>query len=281
MNKAYNFIKDIFKFSFEKGISRHAKALTYSSVLAIVPLLTVFLSSFAKSSWINSARDGLQSLFLQNLFPAKITEAIGVYFLTMVHSAQTMKAFGMIGFIVIILFLFMDMEETFSDMAHGDIPKKRWYLRVTTIFSLLIVPILLFVLLGLFEWILQHSPSLVKSVAQDILRYPEVLKLLSGVFLWMWIFFLYRFLPHKVLNYKCLMLGSLLATFLIILLQQLFSWYLQIFKHYELIYGVFSIIPVFLLWMYLMWQLVLHCFVIALFCEVYQKRKTGFKNIEV
>ena len=280
MNNLLNFIKDVFNFSLEKGVSRHAKALTYSSVLALVPLLTVFLSSFAKSSWINSARDGLQSLFLENLFPARITEAIGVYFLTMVHSAQTMKALGMIGFIFIILFLFLDMEDTFSEMAHGDIDKKKWYLRIATIVSLLVVPILLFVVVGLFEWILEHSPNVVQSVAQDILKYPEFLKLLSGFFLWGWIFFIYRYLPHKRLNLRCLILGSLLATVSIVLLQQLFSWYLQIFKHYELIYGVFSIIPVFLIWMYLMWQLVLHCFVIALFCEVYQKKKTGFKNID-
>lgn len=59
----------------------------------------------------------------------------------------------------------------------------------------------------------------------------------------------------------------------IVLLQGLFSWYLQIFKHYELIYGALSIIPVFLLWMYLMWQIVLHCFVIAIFCEIYKEKE--------
>lgn len=281
MNKYLSFVKDVINFSVEKGVSRHAKALTYSSVLALVPLLTVFLSSFAKSSWMNKARDAMQNLFLENLFPEKIAETIGTYFLTMVNSAQKIQAFGMIGFVVVILFLFLDMEDTFLDMVHKK-ESKRWYMRLATIFSLLIVPILLFVVVGLFEWVLEHSPGIVQSIFQEILRYPEVLKMLVAVFLWAWILFLYKFLPHKKLNNRCLLIGSFLATVSILLLQLAFSLYLQIFKHYEIIYGVFSLIPVFLIWMYLMWQIVLHCFVIALFCEIYQKDKTGktgFVNI--
>lgn len=263
----------------DKGVSRHAKALTYSSVLAIVPLLTVFLSSFAKSSWINKARDAMQQLFLENLFPVTIAETIGTYFLTMVSAAQTIQAFGMVVFVVIILFLFMDMEDTFLEMAHEQ-EQKRWYLRVATVFSLLVVPILLFILVGLFEWMLEHSPSLVKAIFQEILQYPEVLKVIVGVFLWAWILFLYKFLPHKKIKLKCLLVGSFIAMAAILLLQLAFSIYLQIFKHYEIIYGVFSLIPVFLIWMYLMWQIVLHGFVIALFCDVYDEKRQEQKKIK-
>jgi len=275
LKKIWDFIKNVVDFSLKMGVGRHAKALTYSSVLALVPLLTIFLSSFAKSSWINSARDGLQHLFLKNLFPEKIAETIDTYFLTMAHGAQSLKAISMIGFIVVVLFLFIDIEDTFAEMVHGDVEKKKWYLRATTIISLLVVPILLFISIALFEWILEHSPQLVQIKMQEILVYPEVLRLLSAFFLWLWILFIYRYLPHKRLNNRCLMLGSLLATCSLVLLQVAFSWYLQIFKHYELIYGVFSIIPVFLLWVYLMWQLVLNCFIVALFCEISSKGIQG------
>lgn len=272
MKDLWNFIKDIILFSVNNGVSRHAKALTYSSVLAIVPLLTVFLSSFANSSWINMARDGLTNIFLENLFPEQITSAITSYFMVMVNSAQAMKSWGTIGFIVIILFLFMDMEDTFGELAHDKFVKKKWYLRATSIFSLLVVPLLLFAVIGLFEWMMSYSPEFIKGVLKTLFSYSEFLKVAGAVLLWAWIYFLYRYLPHKRLKSSCLLVGSMLCMVAIVLLQGLFSWYLQIFKHYELIYGALSIIPVFLLWMYLMWQLVLHCFVISMFCEVYKDR---------
>lgn len=273
MKEFWNFVKDIFWYSINNGVSRHAKALTYSSVLAIVPLLTVFLSSFAKSSWINAARDGLRDIFLENLFPVKITEAIGGHFMTMVESAQSLKTVGMIGFMVIILFLFMDMEDTFGELAHDNVEKKSWYLRVTAIVSLLVVPLLLFAFVGLFEWMLSYSSQVLKEFWHGVFSYSEVLKTAGGLILWGWIYFLYRYLPHRRIKSKCLFMGSLLCVVAIIALQALFSWYLQIFKYYELIYGALSLIPVFLLWVYLMWQVVLHCFVITMFAEDYSNRQ--------
>lgn len=273
MKEFGKFIKDVIVFSIQSGVSRHAKALTYSSVLAIVPLLTVFLSSFAKSSWINMARDGLTDIFLENMFPVQITSAITSYFMVMVNSAQSMKAWGMIGFIVIILFLFMDMEDTFGEITHNKRVKKKWYLRATSIFSLLVVPLLLLVVIGVFEWMMSYSPEVIKNMLRNLFSYSEFLKLAGAILLFAWIYFLYRYLPHKRVKSSCLFVGAFLCMMAIVLLQGLFSWYLQIFKHYELIYGALSIIPVFLLWMYLMWQIVLHCFVISLFCEVYKDKE--------
>lgn len=277
MKELWSFIKDVFLFSINNGVSRHAKALTYSSVLALVPLLTVFLSSFANSSWINMARDGITNIFLDNLFPEQITTAITNHFMVMVSSAQSLKAWGMIGFVVIILFLFMDMEDTFAELVHNRCEKKKWYLRATSIFSLLVVPILLLVVIALFEWMMSYSPGNIKSFLKTLFGYSEFLKLLGAFLLWAWIYFLYRYLPHKRIKSSCLAVGSFLCMVAIVLLQGLFSWYLQIFKHYELIYGALSIIPVFLLWMYLMWQIVLHCFVIAIFCEIYKENEDYIK----
>ena len=48
---------------------------------------------------------------------------------------------------------------------------------------------------------------------------------------------------------------------------KIFSYYISRFATYELIYGVFSIIPIFFLWIYLNWQITLYSLLIAHFID--------------
>ena len=268
--KAYYFIKDFVLFSLEKNVSRHAKALTYSTVLALVPLLTIFLASFASSKWVTMAKIKIQGLLIENLFPSEISNTFLNYFNVIVQQAASIKTLGLIFFFVTIIFLFLDMEESFVDLAEAEI-KKKWYLRIASIFSLFFVPITVFVIFGIIEWFFSKSPLLIQDIFFSILSYVLVIKTVVVTALWSWFYFLYRYLPHRRIPPKYLIIGSAFATLSFLFSQQLFGWYLNVFSSYQVIYGVFSVIPVFLLWLYLNWQITFYGFLIAFFCENYKK----------
>lgn len=271
--KAYYFVKDFIVFSLEKNVGRHAKALTYSTVLALVPLLTIFLASFASSKWVTMAKDKIQSLLIQNLFPSEISNTFLNYFNVIVQQASGIKTLGMIFFFVTIMFLFLDMEDSFADLAETD-TKKKWYLRVASVFSLFFVPLTIFVVLGAIEWFFSKSPLLIQDIFFSILSYGLVIKTVIILALWGWFYFLYRYLPHRRIPRSYLLIGSAFATLSFIVSQQLFGWYLNVFSSYQVIYGVFSVIPVFLLWLYINWQITFYGFLIAFFCENYKKTIT-------
>lgn len=274
MKKVYLFFKNLIVFALERNISRHAKALTYSTVLALVPLLTIFLASFASSKWVSMAQEKIQSLLIQNLFPAEISNTFLNYFNVIVQQASGIKTLGMIFFFVTIMFLFMDMEDSFADLAEND-SKKKWYLRVASIFSLFFIPLTIFVIFGFIKWFFSNSPVVIQNVFSTILDYAVVIKIVVLTSLWAWFYFLYRFLPHRKIEFKLLLLGSVFATLLFIISQQLFSWYLSVFSSYQMIYGVFSVIPVFLIWIYINWQITLYGLLLALYCEKYNVTHDG------
>jgi membrane protein len=271
--KPYYFIKDFIIFSLEKNVGRHAKALTYSTVLALVPLLTIFLASFASSKWVSMAKEKIQGLLIENLFPSEISNTFLNYFNVIVQQASGIKTLGMIFFFVTIMFLFLDMEDSFADLAETD-TKKKWYARVASIFSLFFVPLTIFVVFGAIEWFFSKSPVVIQDIFFSILGYSLVVKTGIITALWAWFYFLYRFLPHRRIPPKYLLVGSAFATLAFIASQQLFSWYLSVFSSYQVIYGVFSVIPVFLVWLYINWQITFYGFLIAFFCENYKKTIT-------
>jgi len=267
--KTYQFFKEFIIFALEKNISRHAKALTYSTVLALVPLLTIFLASFASSKWVSMAHEKIQSLLIQNLFPSAISDTFLNYFTVIVQQASEIKLMGMIFFFVTIMFLFLDMEDSFADLAQKEIPKK-WYKRAASIFSLFLVPITIFIVFGIIEWFFSKSPVIIQDLFLTVLNYSLVIKTLFVLALWAWFYFLYRYLPHRKIHTHYLLLGSAAATIAFFLSQQLFGWYLSVFSSYQVVYGVFSVIPVFLLWIYLNWQITLYCFSFAFFAQSYK-----------
>jgi len=69
--------------------------------------------------------------------------------------------------------------------------------------------------------------------------------------------FLYKFIPICRPSWQAAFLGSILVTLLVELLKFFFSLYLAWFPTYNLVYGAFSAIPIFLLWLFCLWIIVI------------------------
>lgn len=263
------FLHHLIKYAFDKEIGRHAQALSFSTVLTLVPLTTIFLGVLASSNWTNIAKKTLESLLENNLFPKAISLTFSTYINIFAAQAAGIKTIGLIFFIISICFLFMDMENSFSAVVDCKTNKK-WYLRVMSLFLLFIAPLLVFLLLGLSEWITNMSMRSIKEMLYTIAHYTATIKILFFFLTWAWFLFLYKVLPHKHIDFKSLCLGAFVATIAFNISQALFGLYMDNFSTFEIVYGVFSAIPVFLLWIYLNWQITLYGLLIAYFTTNHQ-----------
>jgi len=71
------------------------------------------------------------------------------------------------------------------------------------------------------------------------------------------LFVLYRFAPDYPVRWSDAMSGAVTAGIVLELLKRGFGLYVTTFPTYQTIYGALATIPIFLIWMYVMWNIVL------------------------
>jgi membrane protein len=70
-------------------------------------------------------------------------------------------------------------------------------------------------------------------------------------------FLLYRIIPHRHVPWRHALLGGAVAAFLFESAKQIFSYYVHAAPTYNLVYGAFAAVPLFLIWIYLSWLVIL------------------------
>jgi membrane protein len=81
--------------------------------------------------------------------------------------------------------------------------------------------------------------------------------LLPFLTVWLALIGLYKFLPHTRVRFRCVARGAFVATVLVQLARPLFSIYVAKVVTYEKVYGSLGAVPIFLLWIWLLWLIVL------------------------
>ena len=117
--------------------------------------------------------------------------------------------------------------------------------------------------MGIGEWISSMSFFHLQVLIDRFVQYHFLIKCILFIFLNIWFIFLYKVLPHKNISWTGLLIGAMSSTIAFTISQSLFTLYLEAFSTYQIIYGVFSAIPIFLLWIYLNWQITLYGLLIA------------------
>lgn len=260
--KYYDFIKKFILYAVNKEMGRHAQALSFSTVLTLIPLTTIFLGIFASSSLANIAKKTLETMLENNLFPNAISSTFSTYITVFTSQAANIQVVGLTFFILSICLLFRDMENSFSLIIDCKTTKK-WYFRLFSMFLLFFVPIFILFIFGFSEWLTSMSFKSIQDIIYHVIHYKIIIKFILFILTWGWFLFLFKVLPHKHIALKSLFIGSFIATIAFNISQILFGLYIDSFSTYEVIYGVFSAIPVFLLWIYLNWQITLYGLLIA------------------
>ena len=68
---------------------------------------------------------------------------------------------------------------------------------------------------------------------------------------------LYKFSPQVYVSIKHARIGGIVAAIMFEGAKQVFSIYIFSFPNYQLIYGALSFIPIFLLWVFISWAIIL------------------------
>lgn len=232
-----------------------AASLTYTTLFAVVPMLTVFLVIISSIKALEPARQQVQHLIYSNFLP-KSSIAFDKTLNSFAENSSNLTAIGVLFLFVTSVMMLTSIEDVFNriwritDRRNGIIG----FMRYWTIISL--GPILLGSAFALSSTVASMN-ILSNNFAGYQLDGTFFLGLLSYILIVAGFFFLYWTIPNRSVPLRSALIGGLFSGTIFTSLKSFFGYIMANFTSYELVYGAFAAIPIFLLWIYLSWNIVL------------------------
>ena len=231
-----------------------AAALAFTTLLSLVPLMTVGFAILAVFPAFDAWRDQVESLLYTNLIPAT-SDVVSSYLQEFSGQAGTLTGLGLSVLVITALLLFSTIEDAFNDI--WGVQKGRKFIQRLLLYwaMLTLGPILLVISLALTSyvgtWIIDDLIEKPGYASLWVLRALPVF--LEGLgFLMM-----YLIIPSREVRFRFALVGALIAVVLFELAKYGFVVFIGNFDTYQVIYGALWTIPVFLVWIYLSWLVTL------------------------
>ncbi|SPL71648.1 YihY family inner membrane protein [Acinetobacter stercoris] len=230
-------------------------SLTYTTLFAVVPMLTVFLVIISSIKALEPARQQLQQMIYSNFLP-KSSIAFDKALNAFTEKSSNLTVIGILFLFITTVMMLTSIETVFNriwrvqETRNGIIG----FMRYWTIISL--GPILL----G-SAFVISSTLASMNILSNNFAGYE-----LDGAFLlWMvsfalsilGFFILYWTIPNRTVPAKAAAIAAIFGATTFELLKNLFGFVMANFTSYTIVYGAFAAIPIFLLWIYLSWNIVL------------------------
>ena len=228
----------------EERATQTAGSLAYTSLLSMVPLLTVALAIASAFPVFDDAVTALQNFLFDNVLPE--TPGLGTVIDqidSFTRNAGRLTAIGIIGFMVTAVMLMLTIDNALNRIFR--VQRRRSLLQNVFIYwaILTLAPVLIGVSLSMTTYALAASVGSV--IVVPFLFTCVALSILYGV------------VPARRVELKHALMGGIVAGVGFELAKRAFALYLQQVPTYTLIYGAFATIPIFLVWLYVSWVVVL------------------------
>lgn len=255
------------------GGMQHAGALTYTSLLSLVPLMTVVFSVFAAFPVADQVSKTVEDFVFQNFVPAT-GEVMQAYVSNFTEKASNLSGTGMVFLVVVALMMMSNIDRVFNQI--WEVQAKRKVLAKFLIYwAVLSLGPLLMGSSVLITSYLVSLPFLSDAAASGLGRRflgltPMAASSLAFVLM-------YMVIPNRRVYFRHAVAGGLAAAILFEFAKKAFAVYVTTFPTYEAIYGALATIPIFLVWVYLSWVIVLvgaeftHCLSIYRWGETQQR----------
>ncbi len=228
--------------------------LTFTTLLALVPLLTIALTLVSAFPVFEEWSTAFKVFLLTTLVPEVGGKVITVYMQQFADNAAKLTAVGLVFLGVTALMLMVSIERVFNIIWRARRPRSVMQRLVVYWTIITIGPILIGASISLTSWLVAQSIGSVgagEDARNMLLRIVPVI--LNGTAFAL----LYLTIPNRRVRVKDAIIGGMTAALAFEAMKRGFALYVQLFPTYSLIYGTFATIPVFLLWIYLSWLVVL------------------------
>jgi len=237
-----------------------ASSLTFTTLISLVPLLTVMLAVFSAFPMFATFQDALEKYFLHSLVPDTIARPVMRALTQFAGKARAIGTVGLLMLVATALTLMLTIDRTLNRIWRVRKPRPLAQRVLIYWATLTLGPLVLGVSLSVTSYLLSASRDLVGSLMGGV---TALFALAQFALLATAVAGLFRFVPNAPVRWPHAWAGGLFVALGFEIAKDALGWYLRAMPTYSMIYGAFATVPILLLWIYLGWVIVLLGAVIA------------------
>lgn len=231
-----------------------AGSLTFTTLISLVPLLTVMLALFTAFPMFASFQVALEKYFLKSLIPDSIARPVLAALTQFASKASRLGAVGLIALGLSALALMLTIDRTLNQIWRVQRPRPIAQRVLVYWAAVTLGPLLLGGSLALTSYAITTGHELVSTM-------PVSLSLLFSMVQFLFLSFgvaaLFHYVPNTDVRWRHALLGGVFVTVGFSLAKAGLAWYLKQVPTFSTLYGAFATVPIFLVWLYLGWVIVL------------------------
>lgn len=246
--------ESFFLFFRERYYTR-CSALTYTSLLGFIPLISVLIAVFSKLPFVKDQLPQIQQFVFHNFLPEQ-GEKLFDYIELFIEQATKLPWTQFIFLIVISVTLVLSVDRTINHVWDDEKRPRAFHSLVRSSIVIMLTTIFLVLSLMLSSYLLSaplFNHVYLKSILQDHTSWW--LPFLSS-FLGFTLF--YIIMPNQKVLVRHALVGGGVVSLLFEIMKHGFAWYIRSIPTYNAIYGALGVIPIFMIWIYFFWCIVVY-----------------------
>jgi membrane protein len=248
------FLAFVFRRWKEDRCPQVAGSLTFTTLLALVPLFTVVVTVLAAMPFFEGVMVQIKIFLLLNLVPEIAGKIITVYMWQFAEAAGRLTTVSLAALFAMAISMLFTVDNEFNVIWRVDRRRPVWLSAIGYSALIVLGPALMGLSLWATSWLVAASldrvamSSRLEAMALGVV--PVSVSALA-------FFLVYRIIPNRHVPALHATAGGVLAAIVFEVMKSLFAAYIRAVPTYQLVYGAFAAIPIFLLWLYLAWLVVL------------------------
>lgn len=244
------FCRIILKRFIQDGCFARAAGLSYTTLLAIAPVLALAFAVLSMFPAFQGMEDRIQEIIFETFVPAT-SSTVGDYFTRFIGNATHSTAFGVISLAVTSLLLLLTIQSSF-DYIWSSVSKRTFISNILTFWATLTMgPLLLGASLSMSSYVFAKAkilniPGVMEANWLFLRAFPSCMECIA-------FFLLYTIVPNTFVRWKHALVGAIFTTLIFELLKFSFAYYVTNFPFYQVLYGTLATVPILLIWLYLSW----------------------------
>ncbi|CAN5713888.1 YihY family inner membrane protein [soil metagenome] len=251
----------------EDRLGLTASSLTFTTLISLVPLLTVMLAVFSAFPMFASFQDALQRYFLHSLVPTNIAAPVLDALTQFAAKANQLGAVGLVVLVFTAIALMLTIDRTLNGIWRVRTPRPIAQRVLVYWAAVTLGPLLLGVSLSFTSYAISASKGFVADIPGGV---GFLLGALESLLLATGIAGLFHYVPNTHVRWRHAIAGGVFAALGFEIAKKVLTWYLKQVPTYSMVYGAFATVPIFLIWIYLGWVIVLLGAVIAAYAPSLQ-----------
>jgi membrane protein len=235
-------------------LARTASSLSFTTLLAIVPLVTVAFAFVARFPIFEDWLKSLEQFLLRHLLPFSAAAQVRAHIVAFAEQAAQLTGVSILVIAISAALAVATVEREIN--AIWGIRRGRSLPRRMLVYAVGLTagPVMLGASISITTWLVVHSLAVVpirRTVG------AQIAGMLPFVFSTAGLTLLYKGVPARHVALAPAFAAGLLAAGAFEGAKHAFAWYLTRISSYEAVYGALAALPILLLWIYLCWIIIL------------------------